>query len=663
MAVRLVRPVSGHWLRSVWGFTMALMLVTLAMVGVVAEFGDQVDTARRAQIMLAELESDAADLQRALGEVMSPPLAAPGTLVEIADEREDLQENISELVGLVGKDDVGLADMRSALRQLDGALTEQLALARAGDVRQAEASLEKGMSEAFEGFDDTLGEVSDEYEAKSARLTEIGDVVLWLAVLLAWSAIAGLSWHLERGRRVARARIEASRERFRTLAEAAFEGVAVTRRGRVVEASDAFAAILGYGIEETTGLHVVDLVAPEFQELMRLSASEGSECQFEARAVRKDGGLVTVEIRTRPAEYRGETVQVTAIRDITERKALEEQLKHQALHDALTGLTNRTLFVDRLGHALTRTRGERPTSVAVLFLDLDEFKVVNDSLGHQAGDQLLTIAATRLRSCLRPQDTVARLGGDEFAVLLEDIADEEDAVAAAGRIAKVFKAHPAVLADDQQEFIAASIGIAFGTPGVHSPAQLLRDADLAMYEAKAQGKGRFAVFYPGLEVRARERMQLENDLRHAVEDGQFEVHYQPLVDMNDGSLRSVEALLRWHHPGRGLVPPAEFIAIAEQSGLIVPIGRWVLDQACRDVAGWQRTFPGAEDLNVSVNLSVHQLSHPSLVEEVTESLATHGPGRGAPDPGDHRERLARRHPDRVHRPRSAPGAGYPARHR
>jgi len=290
----------------------------------------------------------------------------------------------------------------------------------------------------------------------------------------------------------------------------------------------------------------------------------------------------------------------------------------------VTGLSNRTLFTDRLSHALLRTRGEHHASVAVLFFDLDDFKVVNDSLGHQAGDQLLAVVSERLRACLRPEDTIARLGGDEFAVLLEDVAGEHDAVAAAERIAKSFRAQPATLAGGQQAFVGASIGIALGTPGGDSPARVLRDADLAMYEAKAQGKGRHTLFQPGMEVRARDRMELENDLRHAAERGQLEVHYQPQVNMKDGRVRSVEALLRWHHPERGSIAPVEFIPIAEQSGLIIPVGQWVLDQACRHVAEWQRAYPAAHDITVSVNLSVHQLNHPTLVADGTETLRASG---------------------------------------
>lgn len=326
---------------------------------------------------------------------------------------------------------------------------------------------------------------------------------------------------------------------------------------------------------------------------------------------------------------------VGAMMDITQRKSIEEQLEHQAFHDALTGLPNRALFMDRLGHALTRARGDG-SLVAVLFLDLDNFKVINDSLGHKVGDRLLIAISRRLQACLRPEDTVARLGGDEFIVLLEDIGDLSAATQVAGRIAEQLQEPVTMAGQDEgrttsllghELFVTTSIGIALQSALHERPDDLLRNADVAMYEAKGSGKARFAVFERNMTTRFREHLQTETDLRRALEREEFRVHYQPIVDLETGSITEVEALVRWQHPQRGLVPPAEFIPAAEETGLIVPIGRWVLEQACKQALEWQKQYPpqpGDPPLKVSVNLSARQFQHPQLVEDIAEVVKKSG---------------------------------------
>jgi diguanylate cyclase (GGDEF)-like protein len=290
---------------------------------------------------------------------------------------------------------------------------------------------------------------------------------------------------------------------------------------------------------------------------------------------------------------------------------------HQALHDTLTGLPNRALFVDRMAHGLSR----RGAEIAVLFCDLDRFKAINDSLGHAAGDALLIAVAERISGCLREADTAARLGGDEFAVLLEGIADLSDAVVVAERIAAAFRA-PFSL-DGHEVFCGCSIGIARGNS---TGDELLRNADVAMYRAKAQGND-WAVFEPSMRAEVIERLELEADLRKAEERGQFEVHYQPLVGLGDGSLAGFEALIRWRHPERGLVPPPAFIPVAEESGLIHSVGHWVLNTACAQAAHWDRVRPtplGAPPRWITVNLSGLELERPDLVDQVDAALQRSG---------------------------------------
>jgi diguanylate cyclase (GGDEF)-like protein len=301
--------------------------------------------------------------------------------------------------------------------------------------------------------------------------------------------------------------------------------------------------------------------------------------------------------------------------------------------DTLTELPNRLYFLDKLESSIAAlgTAGAGVRQFSVLFLDLDRFKVVNDSLGHAAGDQLLTGVARRLRSCVRGEDatgrteraasTVARLGGDEFAILLEGLRDEGDAGVVAERILRRLSAPFTI--DGRQVFAGVSIGIAFGTSG-STPEDLLRNADTAMYHAKARGRGRFEVFNVGMREKALARMELEADLKHALDEGEFLLYYQAKVSLTSQKISGFEALIRWRHPSRGLLYPAEFISIAEDTGLIVPLGKWILREACRQMAEWHRSMPRGPALSVSVNISFKQLAEPGLAEDIERILAETG---------------------------------------
>jgi diguanylate cyclase (GGDEF)-like protein/PAS domain S-box-containing protein len=311
---------------------------------------------------------------------------------------------------------------------------------------------------------------------------------------------------------------------------------------------------------------------------------------------------------------------IVTYHDNTERKMFESQLSTLAFRDAVTDLPNRVLFMDRLEHALRRS-SRVCAAVGVLFIDLDNFKVINDSLGHAAGDAVLAQFAERLQSCVRAEDTAARLGGDEFTVLIEQADDPSLAIGIAERVHQALL-EPFHLAS-QDVFTSASIGIALSNPDATDqvgPDELLRNADLAMYRAKSNGKAQYALFQSSLTASARDRLALETDLRLALERGDLRVNYQPIVSLVDESIPSVEALVRWQHPSRGLIPPDQFIPLAEETGLIVPLGLWVLEEACRQARAIQREVPAARRLRVSVNLSPRQIAHPSLVEDVARAL-------------------------------------------
>lgn len=304
--------------------------------------------------------------------------------------------------------------------------------------------------------------------------------------------------------------------------------------------------------------------------------------------------------------------------DITERKYTEEKLLNDALHDSLTGLPNRVLFMERLNHALCQGKRRRNYSFAVLFLDLDRFKLINDSLGHAVGDRLLVAIARRLKKHLRVGDTVARLGGDEFTILLDDIKDSSVATNIADRLQEEINL-PFYL-EGHEVFTSASIGIASSTIGYECSEDLLRDADIAMYCAKALGKARYEVFDTTMHARAVVLLQLETDLRRGIERGEFLLHYQPIVSLQTGEITGFEALIRWLHPQRGLVSPAEFIPIAEETGLIVPIGWWIFREACRQLRLWQLQFPEYSSLVMSINLSAKQFAQPNLLAQILQIL-------------------------------------------
>jgi diguanylate cyclase (GGDEF)-like protein/PAS domain S-box-containing protein len=426
---------------------------------------------------------------------------------------------------------------------------------------------------------------------------------------------------------------EAGEARFRSLVQHSSDIIIVVdRAGEIRYVSPAVERVLGIAPKEALGRSLLSFVQPDDAEqaaesLANSHATAGTVGPTTLRALAADGGLRRLEcMATNLLDDPSVAGIVVTVRDVTERAALEAQLVHQAFHDPLTGLSNRTLFRDRVGHALSRdvrlTQG-----VAVLFLDLDDFKTVNDSLGHAAGDRLLRVVAERLLNATRGCDTVARLGGDEFGVLIENARTEEDAVIVAERVVQALRM-PVPL-DGQAVLVGASVGIALARPE-DGAEELLRNADMAMYKAKQRGKSTHETFVPEMHAALVDRIELETDLRRAVEHGEcaeFRVHYQPIVELAGGRPSGVEALVRWQHPRRGLVAPLTFIPVAESTGMIVPLGRWVLRMACLQAARWQATrdATGQEPpLTITVNISARQLQEPDLVDDVRAVLAETG---------------------------------------
>lgn len=409
--------------------------------------------------------------------------------------------------------------------------------------------------------------------------------------------------------RLAEKRLAESEERYRRLVELCPDAVVVHSEGKVEYVNAAGLRLMRASKpEQIVGHAVLEFVHPDYREVAAERIAQGYSNRYRSelytyRLVRLDGKTLEVEAAAMSISYRGKAAMQLVLRDVTERKALEERLAHQAYHDTLTSLPNRALFLERLEKALSRSkkRGER---LGILFLDLDGFKLINDSLGHETGDNLLVAAAAHLASCVRPSDTVARLGGDEFAVLLESVEDEEQAVQVAERITRGLR-EPFTIAG-REVFVGSSIGIALSSSRSDAPSDLLREADTAMYHAKDKGQD-YTIFDPEMNRQALEFLQLCEEIKHAIERDELRLLYQPLIDLRTGRIRGIEALLRWDHPKRGTLLPEEFLPAAEETGMILEIDRRVLEEACAQAGEWQKAQAGNFLPSVYVNVSSMQL--------------------------------------------------------
>ena len=415
--------------------------------------------------------------------------------------------------------------------------------------------------------------------------------------------------------------LRASEQRARAVLDTAVDGIiTIDGRGRVESLNPAAERLFGYASSELVGRNISTLMPEPYRSghdayLSRYQRTGQRRIIGIGREVvgqRRDGTTFPMELAVSEVGE-GSQLYTGVVRDITERKRLEDQLAHQALHDPLTRLANRTLLLDRLEHALVRQRRHGGT-VALLFLDLDRFKLVNDTLGHEAGDELLVQTAARLRAAVRPEDLVARLGGDEFVVLCEDLEEPDAAQAVARRI--VATVSSPLRLRGREVFVSGSVGVVVDR-GERSALELMRDADAAMYQAKGQGRGRYALGTAG-DAADGDRLQLQSDLHRAVQRGELRARYQPLVDLRSGDVLAAEALLRWEHGSRGLLPPAAFLGIADDAGLSVELDGWMIATACRDAASWGRAV--RRPVGVWVNLSGRSLADEQLAELVGQAL-------------------------------------------
>jgi diguanylate cyclase (GGDEF)-like protein/PAS domain S-box-containing protein len=407
------------------------------------------------------------------------------------------------------------------------------------------------------------------------------------------------------------------------LLNAAPEAIMITRGSKILHINREFESLFGFSEDEALGRNTYDILIPETRrhefDILEHTMQLHGRASMETVRMHKSGELIDVSILAAPINISGvEVGNFVSYRDIREKKQTDARLQHDALHDPLTGLANRTLFLDRLQLTMARQQRHSQLNFAVMFLDLDRFRAVNDNLGHASGDDLLVRMAARLRACFRPEDTVARFSGDEFAILLEDVTNISDVTRIAER-AQHDICLPIEL-NGHEIFISASIGIAFGTLDHTSPEQILRDADFAMYQAKSNGHARHEVFDGSMHVHVAAEMRKEQDLKTALENKKFEVWYQPIYRLASGEVEGFEALLRWRAEDGNFVPAQDFLSTAEQTGLIVPIGQFVLEQACRQLNHWAETIPGAKP-SIDVNLSARQFRDPNLLRDLSALLS------------------------------------------
>ncbi len=414
-----------------------------------------------------------------------------------------------------------------------------------------------------------------------------------------------------------------SENKYRTLVEQSHVGVFIMDQARLVYVNRALAEMLGADESDLIGASYMDLLAPEVVGdvgyLERFTIDTGETPQdFESCLMHRNGQRVYTRVSVWPVEVEGQSQMTGTIIDITRQREAESRLRFHANHDPLTGLPNRALFNRMLSERLSPDERQGKCSYAVLFLDLDGFKWVNDSLGHGAGDRLLLEIARRLEGELGKEVLIARYGGDEFTILPEGSCDFGRAVAIAKRVLALFEQPFSI--GGQQVFSAASIGIVLGRSDYESPDQVLRDADNAMYRAKAAGKSGFVVFDEGMYAEARMRLQMETDFRLALERFEFVLHYQPIVALDGGKLVGIEALVRWQHPVRGLLPPSQFLPLAEETGLIVELDGWVMREACRQLALWRRQRPDWRAVVMNINVDERQMGSLDLTEDVLHLL-------------------------------------------
>jgi diguanylate cyclase (GGDEF)-like protein/PAS domain S-box-containing protein len=623
---RRLRPSAGRWL------LLGLAIATVAAVGIrVHSLRGEAAASRQADQRLLDVRYLISASDRAAWQIVAQGFPSSTVAGEIAGDLRRTDADLRQ-IERTDRDSPGVRRLAGWVPSFKAALATVPQLVAAGRVAAARAEVLTGVDGVAQSMQRQAAELSAGFATRAAAAT--GRLYAGTPVVLGVSAalVGLLVFVFMIGRRrtaaIERSVLERSERRFRALVQRASEVVLLADADRRIRyATDAATELFGRSPEALVDIPLEDLVPvgdhPRLFERYARTVSSGPLAPSEWQIVRQDGSCSLVEARTNNLLSDPDVAGIViTLRDITEARAMEIKLRHQALHDPLTGLANRELFEDRVAQALHRL-SRKPGQLAVLYLDFDGFKAVNDSLGHAAGDELLQVVAGRIDESLRGSDTAARLGGDEFACLLEEI-DEADAFIIADRLRTAVGRPVAVHGRSVNP--RASIGIAYASDPRVEAVSLIRHADLAMYKAKVDPQGEIAVFDQNLAIAARRKLDLREDLGSAIARGQFTLAYQPLFHLSSRTVVGAEALLRWQHPEHGLIAPDRFIPVAEETGQMVSIGRWVLDTALADLARWSASSPA---LRVSVNVAPRELAERDYVQAISEALARHGvePGR------------------------------------
>jgi PAS domain S-box-containing protein len=640
--------ISNHVLRrnvilAKWTVSLAAILLAVTTVLVLYELNEEEDRNLRLATTVTRIDTALAKLSAQEWAA----IANQGDAEDIEALRQ-AREQTSILVAAFHARHPNIAEMDEFYKVFDiyiAALDDEIHTLQLGKVEIARDIDEKRVDPAFAELSTRLTAARNLFEATAQKKVQHLQIWVFMTVLGSVVAYVVLFWIYLHMRNTAqrvldeRESLRRSEERFRALTEKSADLVAILRENGKLSYVSPSVKMLGYGSDSLVGADILALVHPSDVAAVRgwidssLSSQESQNLEFRLR--KQDGSYTWIEsqirnLRTNP-EVRG---LVLNARDISERKRFEGELVHHAFHDSLTQLPNRALFLDRVQAALQRLRRHPELPSAVLFIDLDNFKVVNDSLGHDIGDVLLQEVGHRLKACLRSSDIVARpednqktddilarMGGDEFTILLEELSNPSDALRVAERIQNAL-AFPYPLFG-KELFISASIGIAVARDDCQAE-ELLRNADIAMYRAKTLGRARCEMFDTEMHAQVLRRLELESALRHAIDHKEFRVYYQPIVALDVGRITGVEALLRWQRPGCGLVPPADFIPVAEESGMIRAIGEWVLRTACAKIARWNAEHSDKAPITVAVNVSGRQFNSPSFDKCVSTILGQTG---------------------------------------
>jgi diguanylate cyclase (GGDEF)-like protein/PAS domain S-box-containing protein len=612
------------------------VLVVLAMVAAAAFSRQSADVHRRAQVLVEELRANAQQLSALRWHVNTQVLLGRADLAPVVTEGVGIVSQMNAELTQLAKLQLGgdTARLKADVSQFYASGSQQLAaFKQLTAARENPSALQATITGQFQPtldrMDSDAQRAAQHQQAVAAGAIQRSDIGSIGSMLLGLVALAALGWRfgrLRRGAMLAEEVREIERrheQQIRALVEHSSDVVTVLGRDLLVRwQAPSMQRLLGYAPGSLIDAPITSIAHPDdadlFESFLQAVVDGRGPATLRARLRHVDGRWYEVET-VAENRYADPAVEglVLNMRDISERTALEDELRHQAFHDSLTGLANRALYENRLQHALAGSLRARHT-LAVLFFDLDDFKTINDSLGHRAGDALLQGIAARIDPLLRPTDTAARLGGDEFAVLLDGVDGTTQAQAIAQRILDALR-DPFTI-DERKLNVTASVGIALNDGSVQAD-ELLRNADIAMYAAKADGKNSVHAFEQKMHTRALERLELRSELQRALLEEQFYLDYQPIFLMEERRAVGVEALVRWRHPTRGRVGPDQFIALTEESGLIVALGRWILERACAQTREWQLAIPQAQPIYVCVNVSIRQLQEHDFPQTVADVLA------------------------------------------